>query len=66
MQSPDRSASLVDEMWLLATGLVERGREVANKASRAHLKSARDALLAQVRTDKNMAQLRNIKVYNGG
>ena len=66
MQSPDRSASLVDEMWLLATGLVERGREGANKASPAHLKSARDALLAQVRSDKNMAQLRNIKVYNGG
>lgn len=66
VQSPDRRASLVDEMWLLATGLVERGREGANKASRAHLKSARDALLAQVRSDKNMAQLRNIKVYNGG
>ena len=65
MQSPDRRASLVDEMWLLATGLVVRGRQGANKASRALPKSARDALLAQVRSDKNMAQLRNIKVYNG-
>lgn len=66
MQSPDRRASSLIEMRRLTTALAERDREGANRACRAHLKGARDALLLQAHSNEDMARLRNTKARNGG